>query len=150
MTFYIDEQKHLEVKAMDLETNRRLYIQDLFRRDRPQNTGKHASRTLSLETSGGMATPVIRKGEVLPAVKKQIFSTAVDNQTAVDLCIYLGEGAYVKENELAGQFRLDKISPAKAGEPQIEVLFEMDRDEKIKVSAKNLDSGEMQSITIIK
>lgn len=150
VTFYIDEQKHLEVKAMDLETNRRLYIQDLFRRDRPQNTGKHASRTLSLETSGGVATPVIRKGEVLPAVKKQIFSTAADNQTAVDLCIYLGEGAYVKENELAGQFRLDKISPAKAGEPQIEVLFEMDRDEKIKVSAKNLDSGEMQSITIIK
>ena len=45
VTFYIDEQKHLEVKAMDLETNRRLYIQDLFRRDRPQNTGKHASRT---------------------------------------------------------------------------------------------------------
>ena len=104
--------------------------------------------TLSIETLGGVATPLIERNTTIPTQKSQIFSTAADNQTAVDINVVQGERKFAKDNKSLGQFRLDGIAPARRGVPQIEVTFDIDANGIVKVSAKDLGTGKEQHITI--
>ena len=104
--------------------------------------------TLSIETMGGIATPLIERNTTIPTKKSQIFSTAADNQTAVDINVLQGERKFAKDNKSLGQFRLDGIPPAMRGVPQIEVTFDIDANGIVTVSAKDLGTGKEQKITI--
>ena len=104
--------------------------------------------TLSIETLGGVATPLIERNTTIPTKKSQIFSTAADNQTAVDINVVQGERKFAKDNKSLGQFRLDGIPPARRGVPQIEVTFDIDANGIVNVSAKDLGTGKEQHITI--
>ena len=104
--------------------------------------------TLSIETMGGVATHLIERNTTIPTKKSQIFSTAADNQTAVDINIVQGERQFAKDNKSLGQFRLDGIAPAPRGIPQIEVTFDIDANGIVNVSAKDLGTGKEQHITI--
>ncbi len=104
--------------------------------------------TLSIETMGGVATHIIDRNTTIPTKKSQIFSTAADNQTAVDINVVQGERQFAKDNKSLGQFRLDGIPPARRGVPQIEVTFDIDANGIVNVSAKDLGTGKEQKITI--
>ena len=104
--------------------------------------------SLSIETMGGIATRLIERNTTIPTKKSQIFSTAADNQTAVDINVVQGERQFAKDNKSLGQFRLDGIPPARRGVPQIEVTFEIDANGIVNVSAKDLGTGKEQHITI--
>ncbi|MEE0955920.1 MAG: molecular chaperone DnaK [Eubacterium sp.] len=104
--------------------------------------------TLSIETMGGIATPLIERNTTIPTKKSQIFSTAADNQTAVDINVVQGERKFAKDNKSLGQFRLDGIPPARRGVPQIQVTFDIDANGIVNVSAKDLGTGKEQHITI--
>ena len=104
--------------------------------------------TLSIETMGGIATPLIERNTTIPTKKSQIFSTAADNQTAVDINVLQGERKFARDNKSLGQFRLDGIPPAMRGVPQIEVNFDIDANGIVTVSAKDLGTGKEQHITI--
>ena len=104
--------------------------------------------TLSIETMGGVATHLIERNTTIPTKKSQVFSTAADNQTAVDINIVQGERQFAKDNKSLGQFRLDGIPPARRGVPQIEVTFDIDANGIVNVSAKDLGTGKEQHITI--
>ncbi len=104
--------------------------------------------TLSIETMGGIATPLIERNTTIPTKKSQIFSTAADNQTAVDINVLQGERKFAKDNKSLGQFRLDGIPPAMRGVPQIEVTFDIDANGIVTVAAKDLGTGKEQHITI--
>ena len=104
--------------------------------------------TLSIETMGGIATHLIERNTTIPTRKSQIFSTAADNQTAVDINVLQGERQFAKDNKSLGQFRLDGIPPAMRGVPQIEVTFDIDANGIVTVSAKDLGTGKEQHITI--
>ena len=104
--------------------------------------------TLSIETMGGIATPLIERNTTIPTKKSQIFSTAADNQTAVDINVLQGERKFARDNKSLGQFRLDGIPPAMRGVPQIEVAFDIDANGIVTVSAKDLGTGKEQHITI--
>ena len=104
--------------------------------------------TLSIETMGGVATHLIERNTTIPTKKSQIFSTAADNQTAVDINVVQGERQFARDNKSLGQFRLDGIPPARRGVPQIEVTFDIDANGIVNVSAKDLGTGKEQHITI--
>ncbi len=104
--------------------------------------------SLSIETLGGVATKIVEKNTAIPVTKKQTFSTAEDNQTAVDIHVVQGERPLARDNKTLGQFRLDGIAPARRGVPQIEVSFDIDANGIVHVSAKDLGTGKEQSITI--
>ena len=104
--------------------------------------------TLGIETMGGVATPLIERNTTIPTRKSQIFSTAENNQTAVDIHVVQGERPMVKDNKTLGRFRLDGIAPAPRGVPQIEVSFDIDANGIVKVTAKDLGTGKEQNITI--
>ena len=104
--------------------------------------------SLSIETMGGIATRLIERNTTIPTKKSQIFSTAADNQTAVDINVVQGERQFAKDNKSLGQFRLDGIPPAQRGVPQIEVTFDIDANGIVNVSAKDLGTGKEQHITI--
>ena len=104
--------------------------------------------SLSIETMGGIATRLIERNTTIPTKKSQIFSTAADNQTAVDINVVQGERQFAKDNKSLGQFRLDGIPPARRGVPQIEVTFDIDANGIVNVSAKDLGTGKEQHITI--
>ncbi len=104
--------------------------------------------SLSIETLGGVATKLIERNTTIPTKKSQIFSTAADNQTAVDINVVQGERQFAKDNKSLGQFRLDGIPPARRGIPQIEVTFDIDANGIVNVSAKDLGTGREQHITI--
>jgi molecular chaperone DnaK len=104
--------------------------------------------SLSIETLGGVATKLIERNTTIPTRKSQIFSTAADNQTAVDIHVVQGERQFAKDNKTLGQFRLDGIPPAPRGVPQIEVTFDIDANGIVNVSAKDLGTGREQHITI--
>ena len=104
--------------------------------------------SLSIETMGGVATRLIERNTTIPKKKSQIFSTAADNQTAVDIHVVQGERQFAKDNKTLGQFRLDGIPPARRGVPQIEVTFDIDANGIVNVSAKDLGTGKEQHITI--
>jgi len=104
--------------------------------------------SLSIETMGGVATRLIERNTTIPTKKSQIFSTAADNQTAVDINVVQGERQFAKDNKSLGQFRLDGIPPARRGIPQIEVTFDIDANGIVNVSAKDLGTGKEQHITI--
>ena len=104
--------------------------------------------TLSIETMGGVATHLIERNTTIPTKKSQIFSTAADNQTAVDINVVQGERQFARDNKSLGQFRLDGIPPARRGMPQIEVTFDIDANGIVNVSAKDLGTGKEQHITI--
>ncbi|NJM39120.1 MAG: molecular chaperone DnaK [Akkermansiaceae bacterium] len=104
--------------------------------------------TLSIETEGSRATAMIERNTTIPAKKSQIFSTASDNQPAVDIRICQGERPMFSDNKLLGNFKLDGISPARRGEPQIEVTFDIDANGILHVSAKDKQSGKEQKISI--
>ena len=104
--------------------------------------------SLSIETMGGVATRLIERNTTIPTRKSQIFSTAADNQTAVDINVVQGERQFAKDNKSLGQFRLDGIPPARRGMPQIEVTFDIDANGIVNVSAKDLGTGKEQHITI--
>ena len=104
--------------------------------------------SLSIETMGGVATKLIERNTTIPTKKSQIFSTAADNQTAVDINVVQGERALARDNKSLGQFRLDGIPPARRGVPQIEVTFDIDANGIVNVSAKDLGTGKEQHITI--
>ena len=104
--------------------------------------------SLSIETMGGIATRLIERNTTIPTKKSQIFSTAADNQTAVDINVVQGERQFAKDNKSLGQFRLDGIPPARRGVPQIEVTFDIDANGIVNVSAKDLGTGREQHITI--
>ena len=104
--------------------------------------------TLSIETLGGVATHLIERNTTIPTKKSQIFSTAADNQTAVDINVVQGERQFARDNKSLGQFRLDGIPPARRGVPQIEVTFDIDANGIVNVSAKDLGTGKEQRITI--
>ncbi|WP_342757223.1 molecular chaperone DnaK [Kineothrix sedimenti] len=104
--------------------------------------------SLSIETMGGVATRLIERNTTIPTKKSQIFSTAADNQTAVDINVVQGERQFAKDNKSLGQFRLDGIPPAMRGIPQIEVTFDIDANGIVNVSAKDLGTGKEQHITI--
>ena len=104
--------------------------------------------SLSIETMGGVATKLIERNTTIPTKKSQVFSTAADNQTAVDINVLQGERQFAKDNKSLGQFRLDGIAPATRGIPQIEVTFDIDANGIVNVSAKDLGTGKEQHITI--
>jgi molecular chaperone DnaK len=104
--------------------------------------------SLSIETLGGVATKLIERNTTIPTKKSQVFSTAADNQEAVDIHVVQGERQFAKDNNTLGQFRLDGILPARRGVPQIEVTFDIDANGIVNVSAKDLGTGKEQHITI--
>ena len=104
--------------------------------------------SLSIETMGGIATRLIERNTTIPTKKSQVFSTAEDNQTAVDINVVQGERQFARDNKSLGQFRLDGIPPARRGVPQIEVTFDIDANGIVNVSAKDLGTGKEQHITI--
>ncbi len=104
--------------------------------------------SLSIETMGGVSTVLIPRNTTIPTKKSQIFSTAADNQTAVDINVLQGERQFARDNKSLGQFRLDGIPPARRGVPQIEVSFDIDANGIVNVSAKDLGTGKEQNITI--
>ena len=104
--------------------------------------------SLSIETMCGVATNLIERNTTIPTKKSQIFSTAADNQTAVDINVVQGERQFARDNKTLGQFRLDGIPPARRGVPQIEVTFDIDANGIVNVSAKDLGTGKEQHITI--
>ncbi|MGI5988767.1 MAG: molecular chaperone DnaK [Lachnospiraceae bacterium] len=104
--------------------------------------------SLSIETEGGIATKLIPRNTTIPTRKSQVFSTAADNQTAVDINVVQGERQFARDNKSLGQFRLDGIPPARRGVPQIEVTFDIDANGIVNVSAKDLGTGKEQHITI--
>ena len=104
--------------------------------------------SLGLETMGGVCTKIIERNTTIPTKKSQIFSTAADNQTAVDINVLQGEREFAKDNKQLGTFRLDGIAPARRGVPQIEVTFDIDANGIVHVSAKDLGTGKEQNITI--
>ena len=110
--------------------------------------GKLAGDAGAIETMGGVATRLIERNTTIPTKKSQIFSTAADNQTAVDINVVQGERQFAKDNKSLGQFRLDGIPPAPRGVPQIEVTFDIDANGIVNVSAKDLGTGKEQHITI--
>ena len=103
--------------------------------------------TLSIETLGGVATPLIKRNTTIPTRASQVFSTAADNQTAVDIHVVQGEREFARDNKTLGQFRLDGILPAQRGVPQIEVTFDIDANGIVNVSAKDKGTGKEQHIT---
>ncbi|MCF0135849.1 MAG: molecular chaperone DnaK [Lachnospiraceae bacterium] len=104
--------------------------------------------TLSIETLGGVATHLIERNTTIPTKKSQVFSTAEDNQTAVDIHIVQGERPLARDNKTLGQFRLEGIPAARRGVPQIEVTFDIDANGIVNVTAKDLGTGKEQKITI--
>ena len=104
--------------------------------------------SLSIETMGGVATKLIERNTTIPTKKSQVFSTAADNQTAVDIHVVQGEREFARDNKTLGQFRLDGILPARRGVPQIEVTFDIDANGIVNVSSKDLGTGKEQHITI--
>ena len=104
--------------------------------------------TLGIETLGGVMTPLINRNTTIPTTKSQIFSTAADNQPAVDIMVYQGERPIARDNKLLGHFQLTGIKPARRGEPRIEVTFSIDVNGIVKVQAKDLDTQKEQEITI--
>ncbi len=104
--------------------------------------------SLGLETMGGVCTKIIERNTTIPTKKSQIFSTAADNQSAVDINVLQGEREFAKDNKQLGMFRLDGIAPAPRGIPQIEVTFDIDANGIVHVSAKDLGTGKEQDITI--
>lgn len=104
--------------------------------------------SLSIETMGGVATRLIERNTTIPTRKSQVFSTAADNQEAVDINVVQGERQFARDNKSLGQFRLDGIPPARRGVPQIEVTFDIDANGIVNVSAKDLGTGREQHITI--
>ena len=104
--------------------------------------------SLSIETMGGIATKLIERNTTIPTKKSQTFTTAADNQTAVDINVVQGERQFARDNKSLGQFRLDGIPPARRGVPQIEVTFDIDANGIVNVSAKDVGTGKEQHITI--
>ncbi len=104
--------------------------------------------SLGLETMGGICTRIVERNTTIPVSKSQVFSTAADNQSAVDINILQGEREFAKDNKQLGMFRLDGIAPAPRGIPQIEVTFDIDANGIVNVSAKDLGTGKQQKITI--
>ncbi|NLB48401.1 MAG: molecular chaperone DnaK [Erysipelotrichia bacterium] len=104
--------------------------------------------TLGIETLGGVLTPLITRNTTIPTTKSQIFSTAADNQPAVDIMVFQGERPMAQDNKLLGHFQLTGINPARRGQPRIEVTFSIDVNGIVKVSAKDLDTQKEQNITI--
>ena len=104
--------------------------------------------SLGIETMGGVMTKFIERNTTIPTRKSQVFSTAEDNQTAVDIRIFQGEREFAKDNKLLGQFRLDGIPAAPRGVPQIEVTFDIDANGIVHVSAKDKATNKEQKITI--
>ena len=104
--------------------------------------------TLGIETYGGLYSPLIPRNSTVPCKIKQMYSTAIDGQNAIDINVYQGERPLVKDNKLIGKFKLTDIPPLPKGVPQIEVLFDIDADGIIKVSAKDKDTGKNSSITV--
>ncbi len=104
--------------------------------------------SLGLETMGGVCTKIIERNTTIPTKKSQIFSTAADNQSAVDIVVLQGEREFAKDNKQLGTFRLDGIAPAPRGIPQIEVTFDIDQNGIVHVTAKDLGTGKEQDIKI--
>ncbi|MBR5485981.1 MAG: molecular chaperone DnaK [Oscillospiraceae bacterium] len=104
--------------------------------------------SLGIETLGGVCTKIIERNTTIPTKKSQIFSTAADNQTSVEINVLQGEREMARDNKQLGMFRLDGIAPARRGEPQIEVTFDIDANGIVHVSAKDLGTGKSQDITI--
>ena len=104
--------------------------------------------SLGIETLGGVFTKLIERNTTIPAKKSQVFSTAADNQTQVDIHILQGEREFAKDNKTLGRFELTGIAPAPRGVPQIEVTFDVDANGIVNVSAKDLGTGAEQKITI--
>jgi len=104
--------------------------------------------TLGIETLGEVMTPLITRNTTIPTTKSQIFSTAADNQPAVDIMVYQGERPMARDNKLLGHFKLEGIKPSRRGEPRIEVTFSIDANGIVKVTAKDLDTQKEQQITI--
>lgn len=104
--------------------------------------------SLGIETLGGVMTTLISRNTTIPTTKSQVFSTAADNQPAVDIAVYQGERQMARDNKLLGNFQLSGIKPARRGEPRIEVTFSIDANGIVNVKAKDLDTNKEQSITI--
>ena len=104
--------------------------------------------TLGIETMGGVMTPLITRNTTIPCEKSQVFSTAEDNQPAVDIMVFRGERPMARDNKLLGTFKLDGIRPARRGQPRIEVTFKIDANGIVNVKAKDLDTQREQQITI--
>ena len=104
--------------------------------------------TLGIETAGGVSTAMIERNTTIPTKKSQVFSTAADNQPAVDIVVLQGERSMSQDNKTLGTFKLDGIRPAPRGTPQIEVTFDIDANGILNVTAKDKDTGKDQKITI--
>ena len=104
--------------------------------------------SLGIETMGGVNTVIIERNTTIPTKKSQIFSTAADNQTSVEVHVLQGEREFAKDNKTLGMFHLDGILPARRGVPQIEVTFDIDANGIVHVSAKDLGTGKQQEISI--
>jgi molecular chaperone DnaK len=104
--------------------------------------------SLGVETAGGVMTKIIERNTTIPARRSEVFTTAADNQPAVDIVVLQGEREMAKDNRVLGRFKLENIRPAPRGEPQIEVTFDIDANGILHVTARDKDTGAEQSITI--
>ena len=104
--------------------------------------------SLGVETQGGVMTKIIERNTTIPARRSEVFSTAEDNQSAVDVVVLQGERERGADNRVLGRFRLEDIRPAPRGEAQVEVIFDIDANGILNVTARDKDTGKEQSITI--
>lgn len=112
-------------------------------------TGNTLTEAVGIETLGGIFTPIVKKGSQIPVTIKEVFSTAADNQAAVDIHVLAGNAELAKDNRTIGRFQVYGIPPAKRGVPQIEVAYIVDRDGTLTVKAKDLGTGKENEIRIL-
>jgi molecular chaperone DnaK len=104
--------------------------------------------SLGVETAGGVMTKIIERNTTIPVRRSEVFTTAADNQPAVDIVVLQGERELARDNRVLGRFKLENIRPAPRGEPQIEVIFDIDANGILNVTARDKDTGAEQGITI--
>jgi|GEM_PF-1925018 len=132
-------------------------MEGMHKPDGPQSEEKQAASlnfplpfTISVETAGGLSTPMFYKGDALPSQRREVFSTAADNQSKVEVHLVIGENKFANDNKSLGKFILDRIPPAPKGVPQIEILLEVSQELELNVTATDKTSGREKNFQVVK